>query len=181
MESPEKILENYCHFVRHWFTVPHVICNGQYEIDILAVEFPKIGSPRAYQIESGVTISGGFARLTAESFSEDDLKVRVKAPSPRRTIGYFLERKFGLKVIEERIADFGLNPEETQKIIVTWGWEEQAKEIADAHNIALWNFPDLLIELASASAEGKTCFTDDTARTLQLFMKSGYVSPGKDR
>ncbi len=181
MESAEKIVENYCRHIKHWFTVSNVICAGQYEIDIMAVEFPKVGPPRAYQIESGVSLAGGFSKLTAESHSEEDRNVRVKAPSQRRTIGYFIERKFGPKAIKERIADFGLNPEEILKVIVAWGWEEQVKEIADVHNITLWNFPALLNELAEACAEGKTYFTDDTFNTLQLFMKSGYVPLRKNK
>ena len=176
MEPAEKIVENYCRHIKHWFTVSNIICGDQYEIDILAVEFPKIGLPKAYHIGSAVSISGGFSKLTAKPFSEEDLNVRVKSTAPRRTIGYFIERKFKPKAIKERIADFGLKPEETQQIIVTWGWEEQAKEIADVHNITLWNFPDLLINLAEACADGKTYFNDDTFRTLQLFIKSGYVA-----
>ena len=175
METTEKIAEAYCRHIKRWFTISNIKCGGQYEIDILAVEFPKIGSPKTYHIESGVSISGGFSKLTAKPFSETDLKTRVKAASQRRTIGFFIERKFGPKTITERIADFGLDPEQTRKIIVTWGWEEEAKKIADAHNITLWNFPDLLRELAEVCAEGKTYFTDDTLRTLQLFMKSGHI------
>ena len=86
-----------------------------------------------------------------------------------------------MKEVLEKIADFCLNPEDAQKVIVTWGWEAEVKEIADAHNIILWNFPDLLTELAFACAEGKTRFADDTFSTVQLFMKSGYVPTGKNK
>ena len=154
----EKLIENYCRYIKHWFTVSNIICSDQYEIDILAVEFTKDGSQRAYQIGSGVTISEGFSKLTTKSFSKKDLTLWVKPPLPRRTIGYFIEKKFGLKEVLEKIADFCLNPEDAQKVIVTWGWEAEVKEIADAHNILLWNFPDLLTELAFACAEGKTRF-----------------------
>jgi len=131
METTEKITEAYCRDIKHWFTVSNIKCGGQYEIDILAVEFPKTGSPKTYHIESGASISGGFSKLTAKPFFETDLKTRVKAASQRRTIGFFIERKFGPKAIKERIADFGLDPQQTRKIIVTWGWEEEAKKIAD--------------------------------------------------
>lgn len=175
METTEKIVEAYCRHIKRWFTISNIKCGGQYEIDILAVGFPRGGDPNIYHIESGVSISGGFSKLTAKSFSDKDLKTRVKAPSQRRTIGFFIERKFGPKEVQSKIAEYGLDPAQARKIIVTWGWEEEAKAIAEKESITLWHFPDLLRELADACATGKTYFTDDTLRTLQLFMKSGHV------
>lgn len=176
METTEKIVEAYCRHIKRWFTISNIKCGGQYEIDLLAVEFPKSGRPIIYHIESGVSISGGFSRLTANNFSEKDLKTRAKTASQRRTIGYFIHRKFGTKEVQSKISEYGLDPTCKKNIIVTWGWEAAAKAIADKEGIILWHFPNLLRELAVKCAEGKTYFTDDTLRTLQLFMKSGHIA-----
>ena len=180
METTEKIVEAYCRHIKRWFTISNIKCGGQYEIDILAVEFAQSGQPLIYHIESGVSISGGFSKLTAKPFSEKDLKTREKAASQRRTIGFFIQRKFGPEEVQSKIAEYGLNPARAKKIIVTWGWEADAKAIADKEGIILWHFPDLLKELAGACAEGKTYFTDDTLRTLQLFMRSGHIALTKN-
>lgn len=44
---------------------------------------------RRYHVECGVSISGSFSKLTDRPFSTEGLKIRVKAPSQRRTIGLF--------------------------------------------------------------------------------------------
>jgi hypothetical protein len=38
METTEKIVESYCRYVRQWFTIPNFKCEGQYEVDLLAVD-----------------------------------------------------------------------------------------------------------------------------------------------
>ena len=38
METTEKIVESYCRYVKQWFTIPNIKCEGQYEVDLLAVE-----------------------------------------------------------------------------------------------------------------------------------------------
>lgn len=181
METTEKIVEAYCRHIKRWFTISNIKCGGQYEIDILAAEFQKSGNPVIYHIESGISISGGFSKLTAKPFSEKDLKMRERSASQRRTIGFFIQRKFGPEEVQSKITEYGLNPSFTKKVIVTWGWESDAKAIADEQGIILWHFPDLLRDLADACAKGKTYFTDDTLRTLQLFMKSGYIALAKNQ
>ena len=94
METTEKIVEAYVRYVKRWLTIPNVKCEGQLEIDLLAVDVSNPGEIRRYHIESGVSISGGFSRLTNKPFSPGDLKVRVKQANQRRTLGYFTDRKF---------------------------------------------------------------------------------------
>ncbi len=175
METTEKIVETYCRYIKGWFTISNIKCKGQYEIDLLAVEISKLQHPIVYHIESGVSISGGYSKLTAKPFSEEELKKRENAASQRRTIGYFIHRKFGREEVHSKISEYGVDPKKTKKIIVTWGWEPEAKVIADKEGIILWNFPDILKEIANACSKGKSYFPDDTMRTLQLFIKSGYI------
>ena len=169
METTEKIVESYCRYVKQWFTIPNIKCEGQYEIDLLAVDTTSPRKLKRYHIECGVSISGSYSKLTAKPFSTQQLKVRVQQAGQRRTIGYFTERKFGQAQVVTELKKYGFEPGNYQKIIVTWGATEEAKSAAKGHGIELWDFRDLLCEIATASRDHRTYFTDDTARTIQLF------------
>ena len=171
METTEKIVESYCRYVKKWFTIPNIKCKGQYEIDLLAVDTtsPKL---RRYHIECGVSISGSYSKLTDKPFSTDDLKVRVKQAGQRRTLGYFIERKFELPEVLAKLMEYRFVTGNYDRIVVTWGATPQAEALASKHKVQLWDFRNLLLEIAEESKNHKTYFTDDTARTIQLFAKA---------
>ena len=176
METTEKIVESYCRHVKGWFTIPNIKCTGQYEIDLLAIETHRDGTVRRYHIESGVSISGGYSKLTAKPYSPDDLKIRVKQAGQRRTLGYFRERKFGAPEIMKELRGRGFKKSNYTRIIVTWGWTDEAKQQADKDGIELWDFRAIMHQIADSCRDGKTYFTDDTLRTIQLFSRSGVVT-----
>ncbi|MCK4305005.1 MAG: hypothetical protein KAY24_12275 [Candidatus Eisenbacteria sp.] len=78
METTEKIVEAYVRYVKGWFTLPNIKCEGQYEIDLLAVDSSKTRGLRRYHIESGISISGSYSQLTKKPYSAKDLKKRLK-------------------------------------------------------------------------------------------------------
>jgi hypothetical protein len=96
----------------------------------------------------------------------------VKQAGQRRSLGYFIRRKFALPQVKAELRKYGFVEGNYSKIVVTWGWKPEAKELADKAGIVLWDFRDLLQEIASAYRDNKTYFTDDTARTIQLFAKA---------
>jgi len=167
-ETTEKIVESYVRYVKGWATIPNVKCEGQYEIDLLAID-PVSG--RRYHLESGISVSGGFSKLTGEAFHPNVLKQRTKQASQRRTLGYFRDRKFTAPGVLAKLAEFGFKEGNYERVIVTWGWDDDARKQADAAGIKLWDFRDIMVEIAS-SASGRTYFTDDTLRTLQLLVKA---------
>jgi hypothetical protein len=169
METTEKIVESYCRYVKQWFTIPNIRCKGQYEIDLLAVDTTSAKKLKRYHIECGVSISGSYSKLTDKEFSTERLKVRVEQAGQRRTIGYFLDRKFAVPQVTEELAKYGFLPGNYDKVIVTWGATGGAIEKARQVGVILWDFPELLREIAAAYRDHKTYFTDDTARTIQLF------------
>lgn len=128
-------------------------------------------SPR-YHIESGVSISGSYSRLTTRDFSPDDLKVRVKQAGQRRTLGYFIHRKFDLPEVKAELRKYGFVDGNYTKIVVTWGWQPEVQEVAETEGIQLWDVRDLVQQIADLCRDHKTYFTDDTARTIQLFAKA---------
>lgn len=148
METTEKIVETYCRYVLGWFTIPNIKCEGQYEIDLLAVEPEPNGGLNRYHIESGVSISGSYSKLTAKDFSPDRLKVRVEQAGQRRTVGYFVHRKFGPPQIVEKLGQYGFQEGKYTKVVVTWGWTEEAKAMADEAGLVLWDFRELMKKVA---------------------------------
>jgi len=38
METTEKIIECYVRYVLRWATIPNIKCDGQYEIDLIAID-----------------------------------------------------------------------------------------------------------------------------------------------
>ncbi len=169
METTEKIVEAYVRYVQGWATIPNIKCKGQFEIDLIAFD-PK--TFERYHIESGVSISKSYSKLSAKPFSENDLKIRIKTAAQRRTIGYFVQRKFGSKEVIERLSEYGLENGNYSKIIVSWGWEDDAKREADRNNIILWDFRLILREIGHLFKMQNIYFIDDTLRTLQLFAKA---------
>ena len=178
METTEKVVEAYCRYIKGWATIPNIKCSGQYEIDLIAID---PGTLDRYHIETGVSISSSFSKLTAKDFSPQKLKTRVLQPGQRRTVGYFSERKFGAPEVAATLRRYGFKKGQYSKVVVTWGWTDEAKVQADQLGITLWDFRSLLIEIGEAFGEVRTYFTDDTMRTLQLFLKALNASAAKNR
>ncbi len=169
METTEKIVEAYVRYVKGWATIPNIKCKGQYEIDLLAIDPVSLDR---YHIESGVSISKTHSKLTAKPYSESELKKRVEAPKQRRTVGYFAQRKFGAESVVNTLKKYGFLPGEYSKVIVTWGWEDDVPIVAEELKIELWNFKEIIKEIADTFHKERTYFTDDTLRTLQLFSRA---------
>jgi hypothetical protein len=172
METTERVVEAYVRYVKKWATIPNIRCDGQFEIDLLAID-PVTGN--RYHIESGVSVSGSYSQLTANPFSTEHLKQRVKQAGQRRTLGYFTERKFGHPSVLSALRSYGFKPGGYSKTIVSWGWRKPVPELAKKAGITLWDFLEIIHEIASAFDNDRTYFTDDTLRTLHLFaLASGH-------
>jgi len=169
METTEKIVEAYVRYVKGWATIPNIKCPGQYEIDLLAID--PVNMDR-FHIESGVSISGSYSKLTIKPYHEKDLKTRVKAAGQRRTLGYFTERKFASKSVLETLKKYGFQKGNYSKVIVSWDWEEEVEGEAKRRRIQLWDFRKILQEIAQSFQKKRVYFTDDTLRTLQLFSRT---------
>lgn len=171
METTEKVVEAYVRYVQGWLTLPNVKCKGQYEIDLLAVDVSGGGVDR-YHVETSVSISSAFSKLTDKQFSLEQLRIRTKQADQRRTIGFFVERKFGRPEVIETLEQFGFVADNYSKVVVTTDWTSGAEEQAEENGIKLWRFGDLLKEIGSMAGAQRTYFADDTLRTLQLFVRA---------
>ncbi len=172
METTERIVESYCRYVKGYFTIANIKCAGQFEIDLLALDASDERHVKRYHIESGVSISGAFSKLTAKEFSAELLKRRVEQPQQRRTLGYFIDRKFGPREVRSELRKFGFEEGNYVRVVVTWGWTADALEAANHAGIELWDFRDVLAEIADLCKTRTTYLTDDTLRTIQLFLRT---------
>jgi hypothetical protein len=166
METTERVVESYVRYVKKWATIPNIRCDGQLEIDLFAID-PMTNE--RYHIETSVSISSGFNKLTGKDFCTEAVKQRVKAAEQRRTVGFFIERKFFAPHVLSMLGKFGCNDEGCNRIIVTWDWTNEAAAQAQRRNITLWRFGDLMNEIAESVRGRKAYFGDDTLRTLHLF------------
>ncbi len=167
METTERIVEAYVRYVKGWATIPNVRCDGQNEINLLAID---LVSGARYHIEVSISISQSFHKLTGNPYDRETAKQRVQKPKQRRTVGFFVEQKFDAPTVIERLRTLGFEPGHYRRAIVTWGWDEAAAEQAAASDIDLWDFRDLIGEVADEIRGARTYFADDTLRTLNLFI-----------
>ena len=56
--------------------------------------------------------------------------------------------------------------------MVSWGWTDEAKAAADVEQIQLWDFRSLMREIADSIHGKRSYFTDDTLRTINLFVRA---------
>jgi len=169
METTERIVESYVRYVKGWATIPNIRCSGQLEIDLLAIDPLTLNR---YHIETSVSISSGFSRLTDREFSPDLLKQRVAGPDQRRTFGFFLQRKLDHPAVVDTLKSYGFEEGKYGRIIVSWDWTPGAAEQAERASVQLWRFGDLMSAIVSMGRSASGYFADDTLRTLHLYCLS---------
>lgn len=169
METTERIAEAFVRHVMGCATITNIRCDGQNEIDLLAIN-PK--TMARYHVEVTVSISSSFKKLTDKPFDPDKIKERVHVAGQRRTVGFFVDRKFGKSTVLERLKDYGFAVGNYSKVIVTWDWTEEAARQATEAGIELWDFRRMIADLADNVKKDRSYHTDDTLRTLSLFAKA---------
>jgi hypothetical protein len=162
-------VEAYVRYVKRWATIPNIRCEGQFEIDLLAID--PVTDIR-YHIETSVSGSLVYSKLTSKVFDPALLKVRVQKPKMRRTLGYFIAQKFGTPAIVQKLAEYGFKEGSYKKVVVTWDWTPDAKAAADTEGIELWDFRKLMRDIAESIRDTRSYFTDDTLRTISLFARA---------
>jgi len=169
METTERIVEAYMRYIKGCATIPNIRCPGQFEIDLLAI---NPATDQRFHIETSVSISSNFSLLNDKVFDPKLLKQRVHIAPQRRTLGYFADRKFSAPGVVSALGEYGFKQGNYAKVIVSWGWMPGAQETAATHGIELWNFGDMMREIADEFRGTRHYFTDDTMRTLHLFART---------
>jgi hypothetical protein len=147
LETTERVVEAYVRYIKGWATIPNVKCAGQYEIDLLAIDSVTLDR---YHIESGVSVSVAYSKLTTKPYSESMRKQRVKAAGQRRTIGYFIERKFGHPSV---IAAFVILSPRQELTPVPHALHTRGIFVDDAGSVGIGtNDPNSKLEVTGASS-----------------------------
>jgi hypothetical protein len=164
METTERIVEAYCRYIKHWFTIPDIRVKNN-EIDLIAVD--KDGNK--VHIEIGVSVSGGFSKLKTTGHGSGE----EKQSADRTNLGYFETKKFGSPEIKKELRDvYGFDMGSYKKIIVVWAAEEEAVKSAGENGIQVWLLPDLIEEIEEKFGRENGYYRDDTIRTLHLAAKA---------
>jgi len=166
VETTEKIVESYVRYIKRWATIPNIRCKGQFEIDLLAIDPVSL---ERYHIETSVSVSGGFSKLTAKPFDRNKLKDRIAGPQQRTTLGYFIERKFSQKEILETLKLYNFVKGKYLRVIVCWDYTDEADLEAQKDGVLLWRLATLMEEIRKKIMGKRAYFTDDTLRTLHLY------------
>jgi hypothetical protein len=176
METTEKIVEAYVRYVKRWATIPNIRCDGQLEIDLLAINPVTLAR---YHIESSVSGSKTYSKLTGKPFDPALLKVRVQKPKMRRTLGYFIVHKFKASAVVTKLAEYGFKKGSYTKVVVTWDSTPEAKAAAAEAGIEIWDFRDIMRKIDATIRGKRSYFTDDTLRTIGLFARAtSSLEPG---
>jgi hypothetical protein len=110
--------------------------------------------------------------LTGADFDPALLKVRVQKPKMRRTLGYFIEHKFGTPSVIKKLGEYGSKPNAYKRIVVTWDCTAEAKVAAVEAKIELWDFRQIMQDIARSIKLTPSYFIDDTLRTISLYARA---------
>jgi len=176
MNAAERIVEAYFRYARSIFTRTSVKGVGQVELDIVGVD-PRMKPPTFFHIESSVSISSGYSKITNKQFDPSEAKLRQKAAGQRTTAGFFIEKKFFSQDVLETLRQIGCDTRNLKRVLVSWEFDEEAHKVLQGKGIECLTMKEILQELADYLAQ-ETCDMDaDILRTLQLFVRSKPQMP----
>lgn len=176
MNAAERIVEAYFRYVRSIFTRTSVKGVGQVELDIVGVG-PSMRSPTFFHIESSVSISSGYSKITNKQFIPSEAKLRQKAAGQRTTAGFFIEKKFFSQDVLETLRQIGCDTRNLKRVLVSWEFDEEAHKVLQGKGIECLTMKDILQELADHLAKETSDIDSDILRTLQLFVRSKPQMP----
>ncbi len=176
MNAAERIVEAYFRHVRGAFTRTSVRGVGQVELDIVAVDPNK--SPMVFShIESAVSISSGYSKITNKPFSPSEAKLRQKMAGQRTTAGFFIEKKFFTQEVLATLRQIGCKTQNLKRILVSWEFDNDALKVLQDKGIECLTMKEIFQELADSLALETCDFDSDILRTLQLFVRAKPQMP----
>ncbi len=176
MNAAEKIVEAYFEYVRGVFTRTSLRGEGQAELDIVGVD-PNKNPPVYYHIESTVSISSAYSKITNKPYSFEDEKNRQKKAGQRCTAGFFIQKKFFAKDVEASLKKEGCALDALKRVLVAWEFDDDAREVLESKGIECLTMKQIFQKLADRLAK-ETCDIDsDILRTIQLFVRARPKMP----
>lgn len=176
MNAAEKIVESYFRYVRGLYTRTSLKGPGQAELDLIGVD-PKISPPLYYHVESSVSISGAYSRITNKPYDPEKEKQRQEKAAQRRTTGFFVKKKFFSKDVKNTLKANGCDLRNIKRVIVTWKFEDKAQKTLEKNNVECLTMKKVFQELADFLAQETGDIDSEILRTLQLFVRTRPVMP----
>ncbi len=171
MNAAEKIVEAYFRHVRGIFTRTSLRGGGQAELDMVGIDSRK-SPPLFFHVESSVSISSGYSKITNKSFDAEKEKLRQEKAGQRRTAGFFINRKFFSNDVIDTLKLNGCDVSNVKRVLVAWEFEDKAKEVLEDKNIECLTMKRIFQELADFLAQETSDIDSEILRTLQLFVRS---------
>jgi hypothetical protein len=176
MNAAECIVESYFRYVRGVFTRTCIKGVGQVELDIVGVD-PATSPPTFFHIESSVSISSAYSRITDRPFSLSDAKKRGKAAGQRRTAGFLVEKKFYSPDVLATLKGIGCKMKCLKRVVVSWEFDTAARKVLEDKGIECLTLRQILQELADRLAKETRDIDSEILRSLQLFVRSDPKMP----
>jgi len=176
MKPAESIVEAYFRYCKRAFTKTNFRAVGQVELDLIGVNHQS-KRPLFYHVESSVSISGGFSKITTKPYSKKKVKERGKMAGQRRTAGFFINEKFYSPNVMSTLKEAGCDPKNLERVLVAWDFEDEAQEILEKRKITCLKMKKIFQELAIELAQETRDLDSDILRTIQLFVRSNPELP----
>jgi hypothetical protein len=176
MNTAEHIVEAYFQYVKRIYTRNNVKSESQTELDIIGVD-PTVSPAKYYHIESSVSLSAAYSRITNNKYDAALAKERVAKSGQRRTAGFFIEQKFYSNAIANTYKLLGINSESLERIVVAWKFDTDAKVTLQGKGIVCMTMKEILQELAERLAVETKDIDSDILRTVQLYVRSEIAQP----
>lgn len=170
MNAAEKIVESYFRYIKELYTKSNLQGEGQTELDVVAVN-PLVHPPIFYHIESSVSISGSYSKITNKEYNREKAKQRGKKAGQRTTAGFFIE-KFNSENMKKTYKKLGITKKQLNQVVVAWKFDPEAKKALKDNNIECLTMKDICQELGERLAEETKNMDSDILRMIQLFVRS---------
>lgn len=171
MNAAERIVEAYFRHILNIFTRTGVRGVGQVELDIVGVD-PSKSPPVFFHIESSVSISSGFSKISNKPFDPEMRKQKSRAAQQKTTAGYFIEHKFFSPGVEATLKKVGCDLTHLKRTLVAWEFDEEAQQRLEERGIECLSMKKILQHLADHLAFETSDIDSEILRTLQLFVRA---------
>lgn len=171
MNAAEHIVEAYFRYVRGVFTKTSIRAVGQAELDIVGVD-PRKSPATFFHIESSVSISSSYSKITNKPYTPIDEKQRQEKAGQRRTAGFFIKKKFNAPDVLATLRQIGCKKQNLKKVLVSWEFDADARKALEKKGIECLTMIKIFQELADRLAEETCDFDSQILRTIQLFTRS---------
>lgn len=176
MNAAENIVQSYFQYVKGIYTRANVKGVDQSELDLIGVDTSG-DIPIYYHIESTVSISAVYSKITVDKYDPEHAKQRGKQARQRRTVGYILARKFHSEGVTKTYPQLGIDPANLKRVLVSWDFQEEARQQLESEGVQCLSMKTVLQELADRLAEETSDLDSDILRTLQLFVRAEPTMP----